>query len=57
MNWSKRSQYEEEINKEEELKKDKGEAVDVGFGDWLLGSGSAPFQGVAGVNPGIAHIK
>ena len=41
----------------EELKKDKGEAVDVGFGDWLLGSGSDPFQGVAGVNPGIAHIK
>lgn len=41
----------------EELRKDQGEALDVGFGDWLLGSGSNPFQGVAGVNPGIAHIK
>ena len=41
----------------EELRKDQGEALDVGFGDWLLGSGSDPFQGVAGVNPGVAHIK
>ena len=31
MNWSKRSQYEEEINKEEELKKDKVEKVRVNY--------------------------
>ena len=31
MNWSKRSQYEEEINKEEELKKDKVKKVRVNY--------------------------
>ena len=37
-------------------KANQGEEVDLGFGDWLLGSGSNPAVGVAGRNPGVMNI-
>lgn len=37
--------------------KDKEEKIDVGFGNWLLGSGSNPNNGVAGINPGRMNIR